>query len=64
MTIQRCAHLKPDEDGAPYNAMGVTMELCAECDAEMDQRLGEKPLRGQTPIEKAAEQNRGGVFDE
>ena len=63
MTIQRCAHLKPSDIAAPYVAMGIAMELCEECRAEMDARLGEKPLSGQTPIERAAEQNRGGVFD-
>jgi hypothetical protein len=64
MTIQRCAHLKADDVAAPYNAMGIAMELCAECRAEMDERLGEKPLSGETPIERAATQNGGGVFDE
>jgi hypothetical protein len=60
MTIQRCAHLKPDDDvAALYVTMGIAMELCAECRAEMDHRLSEKPLSGQTPIEKAAAKQTG-----
>lgn len=60
MTIQRCAHLKPDAVVSTYVAMGITMELCDECRAEMDNRLSERPMSGDTPIERAAEQKQGG----
>lgn len=63
MTIQRCAHLKIEDEVAPYIApYGIVMELCGECRAEMEFRLEEKPLSGQTPIEQAAENKTGGGY--
>jgi hypothetical protein len=56
VTIQRCGHLKPEGIGTLRSQYGIRMELCEECNAEMDHRLSEKPLSGETPIERAAEQ--------
>jgi hypothetical protein len=63
MTIQRCAHLKHDEPARLYHAMGIAMELCDGCRAEMDERLGERPPSGETPIEQAAKAKTGGSID-
>lgn len=60
-TIQRCVHLKEKDVPDQVRVVsGITIEICSECVAEMEHRFGERPLDGETPIEKAAQQNRGG----